>query len=221
MSYSFTLRFIARPFLAEGEALEYVADLVHQLTDDHERIKRQLESERWYLDNALEQVGVTNLRTAFADTVIRRAVADIFSVRMVYWPEFQLAALLKDTLPDELTSELRDVVFQNGTDQDYDFGEWPDGIPLFARLKAEALEMSAEAIAAASPFAQDGSDDLDIDYVRRSLLYQRIFDVLALNDWLYGRKSECFKRATLSGITHAELALDITTMTKKILAQVP
>lgn len=218
MSYSFTLRFIARPFLTEGDALEYVADLVHQLTDDHERIKRQLKSERWYLDNALEQVGVTNFRTAFADTVIRRAVADIFSVRIVYWPEFQLAALLKDTLPDELTSELRDVVFQNGTDQDYDFGEWPDDIPLFVRLKAAVLEMPGKAVIKASPFDPDGTDT---EYVRRSLLYQRIFDVLALNDWLYGRKSERFKRATLSGITHAEIALDIETWAKKMLIQTP
>lgn len=217
MSYSLTLRFIARPFPTEGDALAYATNLVRRLTCDSTLIKRQLENERWYLDNVLEQADVkrTELRTSFARIAIRKAVSDIFSIRMVYWPKFQLAALIKDTLPDELTDDLRDVVFQDGTDQDYEFNDWSNDIPLFARLKEEVLEMPTEAVVKKSRFSPN---DTDIDYARRSLLYQNIFNTLDLDTWLYGLESEHFKRATLSGITYAELELNITTLARVMLA---
>jgi len=216
MSYSFLLRFIARPFPTEDKALTYAANIACHLTSDRKLIKRQLENERWYLAGTLEQADVRReeLRSPLADLAIKKAISDIFSINLIYWPEHQLAALFKDTLPNELTGDLRDVVFQDGTDQDYDFHDWPDDIPLFARLKAEVLSMRDDAVAAKSPF---DTDVPDIGYVRRSLLYQNIFNTLSLNDWLYGYENERFKRTTFSGITHSQLAMDIATLAKSLI----
>ena len=48
----------------------------------------------------------------------------------------------------------------------------------------------------------------DIEYVRRSLVYQTIAEDLTLDDWIYSGTGDCLRFA-MSGITSGDILLDL------------
>lgn len=142
-------------------------------------------------------------------------VDTIFSLKYVYWKEKGLLGLSGYTFPQELTN-LFDchVEFQNSCDQDYDFDSWSDKISFFKQCKDACIDKSATDIM--QIYHADNCDwyskdeiERELDYHRKTALYNMIFTGLDLDAWLYGRKSEDFVRYSINAIDCIEKKRDI------------
>ena len=125
----------------------------------------------------------------------------LFSVQCTYWPQYKLVAISGEKWPNDCEKLIEgSVLFQNGTDQDYSLEEWPAAIPFFQERIAQIQRMSDDEILKASDFYYE-DDKESVDYARRNLLYNRIFQDLDLDKWLYGGEG-AFQRFAMSGITN-------------------
>lgn len=131
-------------------------------------------------------------------------VQDIFQIRFVYWPQHKLLALCGDDYPKEVTDLFGSSVgFQNCTDQDYELDAWDSNISIFRACIEGISKAGDETIKSILGYEPD-----DEDYGRRSAVYQSIFKVLDLDNWLYGRDG-CFTRIKMSGLTSSEKIQDV------------
>lgn len=134
----------------------------------------------------------------------------LFSFSFIYWEKYNLLAVLGQRYPEE-ARELFDlqVYFQNSTDQDYEFEEWGNCIPLFNELVDKAKNMSVDEIYAI--FNTDGKDwyekediEKNLDYYRRSAVYEQIYALLDLNAWLWDNDDFQFSRFSVSALDSTE-----------------
>ena len=109
-----------------------------------------------------------------------QALYAAFTFRFVYFPKHYILGLVGDFNDFSATS----VYFQNSTDQDYDYEEW-NGISLFEKLAEEAKQFSPDQIAQYFPEASNKEIQENLEYWRRSCLYQIIYEELHLGKWLY------------------------------------
>ena len=151
---------------------------------------------------------------AFTDAYLYR----LFNFRFVYWPEHKLLGFshfegnIKDLIKEQFPMC---IYFQNSCDQDYEHATW-NGISLFEEYVERAKTMSAQEIVSNSDgyYSDRDVEDIeeDIEYYRRAIVYRMIFNDLNLNDWLYGRENDSFKRFAINGINSMERLLDLNSM---------
>lgn len=103
-----------------------------------------------------------------------------FTFRFVYFPKHKILGLVGEFDDFSATS----VYFQNSTDQDYDYEEW-NGISLFEKLAKEVKQFSPDQIVRFFPELPDAEIRENLEYWRRTCLYQMIYEGLHLNKWLY------------------------------------
>jgi hypothetical protein len=131
-----------------------------------------------------------------------------FTLRYVYWKDENLLGLCGCRFPKKV-EELFDtnIYFQNSIDQNYDFDLWSDKIKIFKRLKEEYKEKSPDQLL--DDFTE--MDDIlnDVDYFRKSKLYEAVFKELALDDWLYERDNEKFKRFGINAVECMDKKMEI------------
>ena len=107
----------------------------------------------------------------------------LFKIRFVYWEEYDLIGV-QGCLPENLKDKLTNILFQNGADQDYSYDTW-DGISYFEKVRDEIKNVDKKY------FIQDHMEEDEEDeeeYQRKSSIYEKIFDTLELEEWLYGKE---------------------------------
>ena len=125
----------------------------------------------------------------------------LFSVRLLYWPEHHLAAIVGDAWPVECMAAfgLNAHTFQDNTDQDDPLESWPDDI-LFFREQRLAVKHT--------PFPE--YEPGDEEYQRRTVLYNNIFHDLALSDWVDEKETDDFEQMAFFGIYHQSRLIVLT-----------
>lgn len=115
----------------------------------------------------------------------------LLAVRLIYWPEYKLAAIVGDAYPEACMSEfgLWPHEFQNSCDQDYDLDSWPKDILFFQKKRATVEGM-----------AFVDSEAGDAAYKQGCTLYEEVFKSLDLDAWLYENPSDAFEMMAFSGI---------------------
>lgn len=131
-------------------------------------------------------------------------LSQLFTIRCTYWPQHNLLGITDDEWPETCKSlATGSVYFQNGTDQDYEYECWPTAIPFFKEWVDAVKRMTDDEVQQISELNCD-----DIEYVRRSLVYQTIAKDLTLDDWIYRGAGDCLRFA-MSGITNGNILLDL------------
>lgn len=115
----------------------------------------------------------------------------LLAVRLIYWPEHKLAAIIGDAWTEACMSEfaLQPHEFQNSCDPDYELDSWPKDIQFFQEKRAVVEGMTFAA-----------SEAGDVEHERKCALYEEIFKSLDLDAWLYENPSEAFEMMAFSGI---------------------
>lgn len=205
MSYGFNMGFIA--VMDKLEAFEKCQDFANSLVKP-EVAKSFIIDNEYFLRRRIGDCndGKLNIEQNFA---LRGALWELFTVHAVFWGrgQYSLLGILGDSWPEELQGKFHTTqCFQNSCDQDYDFESWNERIPLFKYLKEQVMEASDEKIVQqykkSNSFDEDETE-LSIDYIRKVLLYERIFTMLDLDSFLY-KDTGTFERITLSGLATQE-----------------
>lgn len=139
----------------------------------------------------------------------------LFMINFVYWEEKSLLGIC-GCIPNVLKNELVTIYFQNSTDQDYEYEQWK-GLSCFQSDIEQIKKMGCHDLI--EYYNKNGyhyiEDDLnDLDYHRKSLVYDRIFSSLDLDNWLYGRNGN-YKRFAMNGITSQEILFKMLTILRK------
>lgn len=113
----------------------------------------------------------------------------LLTVRLIYWPEHKLAAIIGNAWPEACMSEfaLQSHEFQNSCDPDYEFDSWPKDIEFFQQKLAEAEKMSFEG-------------DRNGEYERCCALYEEIIKALDLDAWIHETPNDAFEMMAFSGV---------------------
>lgn len=210
MSYYFQMAFAN----AKTETDAYT--IAHSFVDriDFKQMKECINNSFLFIPSVKYSMGRKLENSIFSDLADKYWLYGLFNYRFVFWPKYHLLGLL---VSEEVNAPFNWVVsFQNSTDQNYDWNEWPNSIPYFTErvfVTKQAFENGN-----ANFFGENSDDfdeDTDIEYRLKSELYRKIFDELCLNDWLYGRNNESFKRFCINGITSTEMLMDLTLYLKK------
>lgn len=129
---------------------------------------------------------------------LRGWLSELFKVRMLYWPKYQLAAIIGGSWPKHLMEEfgLQDHEFQDGSDQDYEMDSWPDMEP-FRSLKTEVETAPEESLLAYFDLDEIEEDET---YVRGSVLYDKVYEALDLTSWETEAQTDAFEQMAFSGI---------------------
>lgn len=136
-------------------------------------------------------------------------VSGAFHVHAVYWSEYNLLGVLGNV--PEIIYGTPSIPFQDSTDQDYDLDIWPK-LDFFQDIIRKYSEMSDEKV-----IQKRHGDDLkyfsdpDPAYSRRSLVYEKIFELLDLDNWLYDRRGN-FERIAMNGLTTTDIATELNLM---------
>lgn len=214
MSYEFPISFLIKPVLNKEEAMSLALEMTNQITENDDIAKAWMEHEQHRFFLAFMSCGLhddqlmLDRKMATVNMAIEKVVLELFTLRFTYWPNHKLLGVSCDKFLAERLDDMNSIYFQDANDQDYDYEEWSDDIPLFANLKKEA-------IVANIPIPENSS--VGLEYYRRSQLYHDIFDTLHLNEWLYGRISDQFIRFAFQGITTSEMRIDFYVMAKRLL----
>lgn len=116
---------------------------------------------------------------------------NLLSVRLLYWPEYQLAAIVGGAWPEACMKEFGMATheFQDATDPNYELDSWPEEIDVFQECK-KAIE--------STPFPE--YKEGDEEYQRRCVLYENIVTVLNLKAWMNETPTDDFEMMAFSGI---------------------
>lgn len=203
MSYYFQMAFANAK--TEVEAYSIAHSFVNGIS--LEQMKAYIDDNFLFVPSVKYSMGKKLKDKTFSDLADKYWLYGLFNYRFVFWPKFHLLGLLGSS---ESTSFGRVISFQNSTDQDYDWDEWPNNIPYFK----ERVFATKQALknGNANFFGEDNDEfdeDTDIEYRLKSELYRKIFDELCLNDWLYGKDNKVFRRFCINGITSSEMLLKL------------
>lgn len=124
-------------------------------------------------------------------------IRSAFTMRFIYWPHEHLVGLSGYAYPDKV-KHMFDAYsyFQNSTDQDYEFEEWSSAINIFDRNKMDFMSKNIETLYYQGYIDQNCYDLDDLkdspDYYKKSCLYDKIYNDLKLDDWLWERPNSSF-----------------------------
>ena len=131
----------------------------------------------------------------------------LFEISFVYWPEKQLLGLCGYEYPSNVKEMFSSFVyFQNSTDRDYNYAEWPAAY-VFQKHVHDSVVMDKKSIIQKYMSVNDCDSkeakefyDTDPHYFRRALVYDSVYKDLALDDWLWGKDNPSFIRFTVQSI---------------------
>ena len=200
MSYYFEMSFIkARD---KGEAYALCDRVARQLCEMPVASAHIRESLPYILDRFTAEDKECGIFRMYLESWTRT----LFPVSAVYWPQYQLLGIPGEK-PEEIMEGFSNAIpFQNSTDHDYRLDTWPEDIEFFQEIKRKVTSMSFETLS--TEFGREIEESLRedkeyIDYMRRSLVYQLVYDRLDMARWLYGKDGK-FQRFCMSGLTTPE-----------------
>lgn len=201
MSYGFDMGFAQANSLQEALkiALEYTQS---QMTEKN--IRKTIMDNRYYIPSVrtgyiADEESKNRRANVLADTADRYWLEALFTFRFLYWEEHKLLGIVM--MPPENASKKwpLSVYFQNSCDQDYPLSDWKEGnIPFFMNAVAKAENYTEKEIRAKVDYE---IEDDNLEYFRRSVCYDDIFEALALDPWLYDHYADVpFVTFALQGI---------------------
>ena len=107
----------------------------------------------------------------------------LFTVRLLYWRDKNLIGI-QGELPKKTKEKLKTICFQNSSDQDYDYDTW-SGINYFENIVNEVKLYNENDVKILTDFEFDDFNDDAVEYCKKSLIYEKIYNDLELDEWLY------------------------------------
>ena len=125
------------------------------------------------------------------------ALERLFSFKFIYWKHLRLLAVVGNQ-HDKTLLKLSPIIFQNNSDQDAAYESW-DGIILDTPRRSHLKELREKIIAGElddkiiKKYTEIHGEEFcpsDIDYYRKTYLYDQIESELCIHSWLYGSIDE-------------------------------
>lgn len=133
----------------------------------------------------------------------------LFNFPFVYWKQYNLLALRGYFYGTEVEKLFKKhVCFQNSTDQDYDYDVWSGIVDFDIAIWKAKSTSNDELIKKYKEEFGDDEEPEDIEYYRRTYLYDMIYKSLDLDNWLYGADGK-FERITINGIPNIETQIKL------------
>lgn len=221
MSYSFGMFF--KPVATFSGALKKAHEFTEQ-QGSFENLKKLLEDELYYFPSQRSRAE-TEREKSFLRIADNCALDGFCTLNFVYFHEAKLLALVGYRYPYAKKFFKMHFGFQNSCDQDYKREDWK-GIKLFENIWDECAQMTAEEIVAYEKSV--GYDDYtaeyfagekELNYFRRSVAYDKIYRMLGLNDWLWGKNNPKFTRFSMCILTSTEKKYEANNIAKHILRE--
>lgn len=202
MSYSFGMFFKQ---IEESDVLDFFSKANNIMIKESQKI---IIKSKFYIPSLRSNKNGNEVDEYWLDT--------LFTLNFVYWKEFNLLGLSGYSYPEELES-LFDchIGFQNSCDQDYDYEYWSDKIMIFKEIKEKTINSSLKDIInyckEYKSYSDEDEEDIkkNIEYHKKSVLYDKIYCKLALGSWLYGQDDDAFSRYSINPIDCMEKKYDI------------
>lgn len=208
MSYSFGMFFTdCQKENVLDKCLSIVKKIVDNPTDLIEQNEYYIPSRRYDLDK--HTASRFNMAWLY----------DLFNFKFVYWEKYNLLGLCGYKFNDTAEKEfIKHVTFQNSCDRDYDYFDWPQ-LPCFSQIIANVNTMNIEQIITEYNkyhLISVTKDEVnsDISYHKRNLVYDKIYEMLDLNNWLWGNDGD-FQKITINGIDTQETLIRLLKYIKK------
>lgn len=193
MSYAFGMHFIE---MSQVNVLPFVDQVCDELANSS---KEYIERNVFYIPSLRYKSEDNRVDDYWLNT--------LFEISFVYWPKKQLLGLCGYEYPDNVKEMFTSFVyFQNSTDRDYDYADWPASY-VFQKHVHDSVVMDKKSVIQKymkvnncdSKEAKEFYDS-DPHYFRRSLVYDSVYKDLALDDWLWGKDNLSFIRFTVQSI---------------------
>lgn len=122
----------------------------------------------------------------------------LLTFKALYWPEFKLLGLCLDERVCVVGKYFDDMIcFQNGCDQNYDYGIWNVLGDYFINKSKEYEHLSVEEIIKIFDyldeddfkFKDEETKEHRLDYFRKSAMYRFVWSTLDLEKWLCDKES--------------------------------
>lgn len=193
MSYAFGMYFIE---MSQVNVLPFVDQVCDELTN----------SSKEYIERNVFHIPSLRYKSK-DDRVDNYWLNTLFAMSFVYWPEKQLLGLCGYEYPGNVKEMFSSFVyFQNSTDHDYNYAEWPASY-VFQKHVHDSVVMDKKSIIQKYMSVNDCDSkeakefyDTDPHYFRRALVYDSVYKDLALDDWLWGKDNPSFIRFTVQSI---------------------
>lgn len=224
MSYGFDMCF--KKVSSFAKAMEYANKFVSTWTK--EDVYKLIEDEEYFVPSNRYRLEDNKWKTEIDIGWARNCL----SPKFVYFKEQKLLGLLGASWPHRKEFFKDHIYFQNSCDQDYDREDWGN-IKYFTDIWDECqnadLDALAESYAKKYNYKkeevlkewqidyEDGIDDKHLDYRRRSMAYDTIYENLHLDSWLWGEEDDdTYVRFAINWINTTERDNDIYMLMKKI-----
>lgn len=215
MSYSFEMTFMSA--MDKTNAFAKADQFVKSLMEP-ENAKKMIQSNLLYFMH-YAKLSQGQQPSGLSACYLEAWLSTIFTARFTYWPEHKLLGILGGAWPEKcLALTAGTILFQNGTDQDYEEELWPK-LPFF-REQIEAVEKFSVKEMAQIADLDPADIEKNPEYWRRSTIYQKIANTLKLDTWLYSfREPANFERFAMNGITCSDMSTELFTRALDLLAK--
>lgn len=204
MSYRFQMNF------KQCESKEEAFTIALAITKEYFRHAKSVIKDNIYYFPSIQRGG--NKEYELADEWF---LVNLFSLRFVWWEDKKLLGLNNDS--DFLKSFFdTEVYFQNSCDQDYEYDGWDDKIDFFKETKRKIQERTKEELLKCSTYFNESDLEDDLEYCKRTILYDMIFSELDLNAWMYDSDETVFERFSLCAIDSSEKRFKARDLLEKV-----
>lgn len=207
MSYAFTLGFLNAPDRKNAlwQGMSFAKNLVESKT-----AREFIESHLNFFELSPESP------PQYSRSFIEPRLYQLFQVNVLFWPRHHLMGIRGGAYPKELENSFASSIrFQDSTDQDYPLNEWNSTVPLFnAKKHIVASIKSRDDLLKWINLDED--DSVDIEYWKRSLVYEEIFKALDLDAFIYEKPGN-FETMAFSGIASYDVLERLLQTTRSLI----
>lgn len=202
MSYYFKMYF--KKVNSLDEAVETLNDYIDEYSSAG-NLEKVVEENYQYILQEMKLIGVEKLNKKLDRinfwkhfTLFKYLFQSSLSFQALYYPEFKLLGLCYCSSSDIVDKYFDDMIcFQNGCDQNYDYGIWKVLGSYFTNKSKEYEKLSAEELIkifdyldeSDFEFKDDETKEHRLDYFRKSAMYKFVWDTLDLENWLCDKES--------------------------------
>lgn len=132
----------------------------------------------------------------------------LFTINFIYWPEKELLGIV-GPIPIDTIKKTSSIHFQSSFQRDYSYDIWK-GIKCFEMIVDEIKNMDSEEVHTrlnASDHEWYTKEEVDgnLEYYRKILVYDTIYNNLQLSKWMYNERGN-FQTFSFQSITCSEEA---------------
>lgn len=195
------MSYYARIYFKQVESMEEAIKVLNNFIKDYssiENMKKVLEDNRYYLyrDMYNADLKINKQEPWKYITLLRYLFQPLLVFKAMYYPQYKLLGLC--FYDDSTIHKHFDnfIEFQNSCDQDYEYDTWNILGDYFINKAKEFETLPVEELIKTKEyFLEDYEEDKEyflknLDYHRRSAMYDFVWKTLDLSDWLYYKESK-------------------------------